>query len=172
MKKGFTLIELIVVVAIIGILAAIGTTAYNNFIESGRIAATKENHVNISNLIKTKAIMCKVDRTIDYKDLNGNSRSVNCKPSIDQFINIMNQTIYGMEFKSPFYGSNPPQGSWCRINVTNCSPPGYMSACPSHPEQGGYLSIFKLNSTTLRICSNLGRSTGSTQYKQTDITYF
>ena len=169
MKKGFTLIELLVVVAIIGVLATIGITAFNNFVENGRIAATKENHVNISNLIKTKAVMCKLNSTLEYTDQNGNSRTANCKPSINQFVNMMNQTIYGMGFKSAYGTVN---ASWCKINVTNCSPPGFMSACPTHPDQGGYLSIYRLNNTTVRVCSNLGRSTGSTKYMQTDITYF
>ena len=79
--------------------------------------------------------MCKLNSTMEYTDQNGNSRTVNCKPSINQFINIMNQSVYGMNFESPFGQSNP---SWCRINVTNCSPPGFMRACPSHPDQGGY----------------------------------
>ena len=169
MKNGFTLIELLVVVAIVGVLATVGVTAYSNFIEQGRISATKENHINISNLIKTKAVMCKLSSTMEYIDQNGNSRTANCKPSINQFVNMMNQTIYGMNFKSPFGQAN---ASWCKINVTNCSPPGFMNACPSHPDQGGYLSIYRLNNTTVRVCSNLGWSTGSTEYMQTDITYF
>ena len=169
MKNGFTLIELLVVVAIFGVLATVGVTAYSNFIEQGRISATKENHINISNLVKTKAVMCKLNSTMEYTDQNGNSRTANCKPSINQFVNMMNQTIYGMNFKSPYGQAN---ASWCKINVTNCSPPGFMNACPSHPDQGGYLSIYRLNNTTVRVCSNLGWSTGSTEYMQTDITYF
>ena len=30
-----------------------------------------------------------------------------------------------------------------------------MTACPSHAQQSGYLSIFKLNANTIKICSNL-----------------
>ena len=68
--------------------------------------------------------------------------------SIDNFIGYMNQTIYGIKLLSP-YGT--PNGSWCRANVTNCSPPGYMSACPSNPDQLGYLSVFKSSSNPSKL---------------------
>ena len=97
--------------------------------------------------------------------------SLNQKNNIDNFISYMNQTVYGMNWTSPFYGNNPPYGSWCKLNVTNCNPPGYMTACPSHAQQGGYLSIFKLNAKTIKVCSNLGNSSGQTKYIENTISY-
>ena len=41
MKKGFTLLELIVVIIIIGILGSIGFTQYARVVEKGRIAEAK-----------------------------------------------------------------------------------------------------------------------------------
>ena len=172
MKKSFTLIELLVVVAIVGILAALGVIGFNKFTESSKIEATKETHNNISNLVKTKLSQCRLSTTVEYIDTNAGKRTYNCRPNIDQFINYMNQTVYGMNFISPFYPSKPPNGSWCRVNVTNCQPAGYLRGCPTHSDISGYMSIFKLNYTTIRVCSNYGRSTGSTKYFQTDITYF
>ena len=42
MKKGFTLLELIVVIIIIGILAALGFAQYSKTLEKGRTAEAKE----------------------------------------------------------------------------------------------------------------------------------
>ena len=41
MKKGFTLLELVVVIIILGILAALGLTQYAKMVEKGRTAEAK-----------------------------------------------------------------------------------------------------------------------------------
>jgi len=41
MKKGFTLVELIIVVIIVGILASIGLTQYNKVVERGRASEAR-----------------------------------------------------------------------------------------------------------------------------------
>ena len=57
-KKSFTLLELLVVVAIIGILAAVGTPIFQGFILDAKIAATQENHIRVRDFITTSFAKC------------------------------------------------------------------------------------------------------------------
>lgn len=51
MRKGFSLIELLVVIAIIGVLGAIGLTSYNSFLDEARIESTLTSDMQINRAV-------------------------------------------------------------------------------------------------------------------------
>jgi len=68
-NKGFSLIELLVVVAIIGVLAAVGVLAYNGYIDSARKTVVKRNFTDTFRFMMAEIAKC--DIGIDEKVFGG-----------------------------------------------------------------------------------------------------
>ena len=104
-KKGFinsfTLIELLIVVAIIGILAGVGIPMYQDYLETSKLSALKTNNRNICNLISTTQFKCEFNV---YQDLPGIPYQLNCHNSIHQQIQIY--ALYSSTLFSNPYDKN------------------------------------------------------------------
>jgi prepilin-type N-terminal cleavage/methylation domain-containing protein len=94
-KAGFSLLELLVVVAIIGILAAIGTIGYGNYINSTKKAALDTNRENLSKLLATE---------LSANETKDNSEKVaTCYQLIENIVNKNNKSS-----KNVFTGTAEP----------------------------------------------------------------
>ena len=83
-NKGFSLIELLVVVVIMGILAAAGIIWYNGYLAKARDIAHKANHDNIIEFVELKKLDCRFENRITFQYENNNNVFYDCA-STDRF---------------------------------------------------------------------------------------
>ena len=67
-KKAFTLLELLVVVAIIGILSGVGVVAYNSFTKLTKNAALKYQYKQVASFLNSEIKKCNLGHTKIFYD--------------------------------------------------------------------------------------------------------
>ena len=101
-NKGFTLIDLLVVVAIIGILAAVGVVAYNGYTNSAKINAAKSNHNAAVKYIAAEVQKCNVGEdsafggVVDCETFNAATANARATSVANAAVSEMNKS-----FKNP-----------------------------------------------------------------------
>ena len=124
-EKGFSLIELLVVVAIIGILAAVGIVAYSGYTASAKVNAAKSSHATIVKFINAEKTKCDTgaSATMGLVGTNGASANATCTANIGAgksgaAVTSFNNHFQGKKFKNPYNSANLSTNA-CAINDAN-----------------------------------------------------
>ena len=103
-SKGFSLIELLVVVAIIGVLASVGFVGYQAYIDSSRDGVARANTENVGRVLQTDDVALKNDLSAKSSFATTHTSQTLCRDRADELVHQLNAV---QKKKNPHNASCP-----------------------------------------------------------------
>ena len=120
-RKGFSLIELLVVVAIIGILAAVGIVAYSGYTASAKVNAVRSNHTMMIKFISNELAKCDAGIATELS-LRTASSGGRINPPCNDFISNNRATYVATTFSAHFEGIELKNVYGCPVRINPSCP--------------------------------------------------
>ena len=118
-KKAFTLIELLIVVAIIGILAGVGVPMYNGYMATAKVNSAQTNHANIKSFVSATLTKCSAGSS----DVTLGSTRRYCNQNASAWAGYF-RTYFTSINKNPYGGNAITTSSSQRLGETNIASSG------------------------------------------------
>ena len=94
-KKAFTLIELLIVVAIIGILAGVGIPMYNGYMANAKIESSNTNHSNNKSFMAASLTRCSSgSSTVSINNVDVNCADAQLHSAFINYFSALNKNPY------------------------------------------------------------------------------
>jgi len=139
-KKAFTLIELLIVVAIIGVLAAVGVPMYNDYLNDAKFKASQTSHKNVTNFVASE--MTKGSSTGSMKLYTG--AGVLAKVAYPGTSAAL-ETLFVTHFNHA--GMKHPEKSECALVVANLPASACTTATACGTNAAGFVGLRNVGTT-------------------------
>ena len=144
-QKGFTLMELMIVIVIIGILAAVGIVMFGGEPKKAKIAAAKTNHKSATKYIKIEVMRCELGET---SVMEGN---LNCSSLTG--VNIAKAAVAALsDFKNP-YNTNQTAIVNYSVGTGADENAGLIGITGDGPKSNGFPTTVYVNSCVKIPCN-------------------
>ena len=108
-KKAFTLIELLIVVAIIGILAGVGIPMYNGYMANAKVESANTNHSNNKSFIAATLTRCSSGSSkVSINNVDVNCTEDKLKTAFINYFKAINKNPYDTSVDSMKEGTGTP----------------------------------------------------------------
>ena len=161
-RKSFTLIELLIVVAIIGILAGVGIPMYNGYMTKAKISATASKHKMIEAELSSGFTTCS-DRSSTWTiQISPTSPgSFDCSYIMADLNRWMNIVQYHFQFRHPINPYEPKEHKSESVARSGCRADG--TPIDNNKEQLGKTCL-TLKGNIVGVTSNIGDESGNSKY--------
>ncbi len=158
--KGFTLLELLVVVAVIGILASVGVVAYNDYTGSAKSTRATFDHHQAVKQMKTLLFSCETQGYVNLKTgPDGSTSNFQCSSGAQNLKVQFTAHFFWNGFRNVWGDPN----RCCAVAGDNRMK-GYMIgySCNQNPDLG-FMNMCDVTSTNMYASTNVGTSKGETK---------